>query len=406
MMAVLFAAPFLGVSCNTEDVEINANGIQSDSTTILLPYTQGGQNYLTVSSMRAWWVEFEDAGQGSWLTGITPDEGVFTSQVVLSADRNPWRRRSTRIFFNNGIRADSVIVTQRAQESYEPGTVIYFENFGTDTVRTSIPVDSYTSWGARGTGVSVTTYSGTDAYIQSEVMSADYYNQPHEELSSVNSLQLEPGGQLKLPRLNKAEYNNVILTLYLAAWDNGYRPVEANSLYIEGGTDGENYDRLPIGFSNTSGWQKVEVEFAIIESSSNLYLRLGNEGTQPLFIDDILLEAAGTGGSQTIGTPTPSVTTLSATDITPYTAEVGLRYSLPVQINAVVSAGIQWRHSGDVDYTEEEIADAVPDTNETVTLIGLDPGEQYYYRAYTVHGEGIYTYGNELSFTTSAEEEY
>ncbi|MCD8071993.1 MAG: hypothetical protein LUE10_02235 [Alistipes sp.] len=394
------------VACNSGDREFDARGIQANYAQVMVSFDGASVTSLRISSFYPWEVEFENPADASWLD-VSATRGDGTKIIGLTGEPNPRRRRSTALVFSNEYSSCRVVVIQHAPEDYEPGTVIYAENFGTQLVEERTPVDEFTLWGGYGTGYSVSNYTATGGWIQSGIpLSDDYDNQPHEILSGGNNLQLEPGGRIDIPRLGKGTATKAILTLYAAAWDGGYLPMETGALDIEGNTStaDETFTRLPLNIDNSAGWQKIEVEFAFEPSSTNFYLRIGNNGSRTLYIDDITLESGGR-GTQVIGEPTPAVMTGSATDVETESAVISGSYTVPDGVT-VTSAGFEWKaQDSDEDFVEVEIAGTRPGEGYTYTLTQLTPGTTYSYRAYTVHGNDLKTLGDLYTFTTATGEE-
>ena len=96
----------------------------------------------------------------------------------------------------------------------------------------------------------------------------------------------------------------------------------------------------------------------------------------------------------------PSVSTLSVSDITEYSAICG------GQINStggspITGRGICWSTSPNPTFNDSHLSDGSGSNTFTCNMDNLDPSTTYYVRAYAINVAGI-AYGEQLTFTTSA----
>ncbi|MCD8172253.1 MAG: BACON domain-containing protein [Alistipes sp.] len=386
-VGITILLPFLTLgSCNTDDVNIDGTGIVSDSMVIHLDYN-GRSNSFIITSLYPWEAFYEYPKDASWIT-VDPMEAGRWSTVTLTAEPNPYRRRSTYVTFDNGHREVSVNVIQRAESDYEPGTIILSMNMGMTDVESPVPVGEYTSWMSTGAGSGSAQYSGTDAIVQADVTSyhpGKFSDGAYPDASMGNNVEVAPGGDFTVSRIGMSAYDRVILTLYVASPEGGgWADDPSAGLTVEGGTLENKFMDIAfevIELPEYNGWQMVVAEFRKIAGQDHFNLRFTNNGARNLYIDDILLESAGR-GTQVIGTAVPNVTTLAAAGVTSTTATLRGRYTLPESIAAVDEVGIEYKLNTDADYTAHPVTDPGAGNEFEITITGLAEGEIYFYRAY------------------------
>lgn len=396
-------------SCDTDDVVIDGKGINADSTLVYIDAAAGSKNSFVLSSLYPWEVGFLYERDSEWLT-VSPRDYNEGTTITVTGTENIYRRRSGYLVFDNGMYTYTVQVIQRAPEIYEPGTVILSENFGMTEVEGRTSVSSFVSWGKTGTGSSSASYSGSGAVVQAGVTSLTDPTRPTDDVlkglaypdaTGGNNIEIASGGNFTISRIGVSSATHFILTVYIAAQDTGaYIPEPEDMLSISGGNIEDFLYDIPfdvVELSEDRGWKKIVAEFRKVEGASSFYLRFGNNGSLPLYMDDILLEAAGP-SELVIGTYVPTVTTLAASDNTGTSVTLRGLYTLPSAITRVDRAGIEYRLNTDTEYLFTDVSRTASGEEFHLRLNGLTDGDIYFFRAYAVV-DGYTTYGEALSVT-------
>jgi N-acetylneuraminic acid mutarotase len=141
----------------------------------------------------------------------------------------------------------------------------------------------------------------------------------------------------------------------------------------------------------------------------------GLSGSTTYYVRAFATNSAGTGYGNEVSFKSNEIsvatlTTINVTAITSTTATSGGK--IPSSGGTPITEwGICWSNSHNPIITDQvikikmdQLEDVVPDTAFTVNLSGLIPGTTYFVRAYAINSVGA-AYGNEVTFTTSAEQQ-
>jgi hypothetical protein len=155
---------------------------------------------------------------------------------------------------------------------------------------------------------------------------------------------------------------------------------------------------------NSSTTSTLDAAFSIsVPSNKQLKIRVATAG----YTYDSIIPALSLGGSFDFGTRQfcvrrPALTTNAVSNIKKDSAVSGGEILNPSQIT-IKERGVCWSTSPKPTTANAKTSDGTGFGKFTSTLTGLKPSTKYYVRAYAIANAGATFYGDEKSFTTSAQ---
>lgn len=381
------------VGCNTEDVEYpGAKLVVSEVTPPQLP-AQGGESEFTIESNRPWTVDVADADKA--YVSVEPASGKGSAKVKVNLLANSGEERIVNLTVTTQISHEYVKITQAGAIATEKLFAMTFGTTGPSKSPWLYP-DTYTDWGATGTGATAVTYAGSGASLRTPSKVSEGYT----GASGGTSVFFGADGHFEINKIATGGANNFIINFGVTRYQGSTPPApaapDANVFYPERmpvsiSADGTSWTQVAYTFVKGDIWNYATVACTLPAGSSFLYIKFAVTEPSTMRVDDVVVKSTG----ELPPVTEVMVTTGAASNITETGAVLSGSYMGP-QDAVITELGVEYKTATGT-YVPVAAINAVA-TPFTVTVTGLTAATEYTYRAYAkVTGKGT-VYGSESTF--------
>ncbi len=384
----------LAISCNKEDIKFDAPFIHLTSQELEVP-KEGGEISFSVETNRPWNLEILQEEQISWLVSNIK-EGEGTKEITLTllpnqdVDREATIKVSTKTVYEY-IKIKQIGAIQTSE--------IFGMTFGT-SAPTSSPwayPDTYSDWGATGTGVTqYTTYTGSGASLRTPAKASSEYAGASGSSSIFFGVAQDGGNAyFQINKVYVVGATNFIINFGATRYKMG--DSDANTFYPDRlilYISNNGTDWAPVNYTFQAGevWGLATANAVLAAGSEYLYIKFEATEASTIRVDDITIKTTNL-------TPEfATVYTLDATDITKTTAKLSGRYTA---FNVdITEAGFEYK-VGDADFIQIK-SNNISGATYSADLSNLAEATTYKYRAYAKSATATY-YGSLSQFVTAGD---
>lgn len=272
---VLFFIVFCMLSCSEKEEQVvsEISLSQPEIEINKLGFGKNGDEAGVEVTSNVYWEITKDENV-DWIE-VSPMGGTGTTKVVITALKNEGEPRSAELTLET---LDGTKKTIQVNQSGGDEVIRFFSSdFGLEPVVEKAPVKAYEQWNVVGVGILGTSFSGEQAYIDSESPSVGY-----ETASGANNVLLDSeDSEFSFGPVGTKSNTSFILSFGVLGEENG--------LILEISNDDENWIQLPYQQAETAEWSMAQVKFHLLSQTSYMYFRFSNSAGGTYRIDDIQL---------------------------------------------------------------------------------------------------------------------